>query len=216
MLNKVTIKARLFIIVGLMIALLIGIGGFGLRSLSDFQNRLSLNLDSSKEIVKSIDTARTAQVHFKIQVQEWKNTLLRGFEREDFDKYFAGFTKEETIVQNQLTILKDLMTKQGMNTSEVDDLLKIHLSLGIKYREALKSYDPTKIESYQVVDKLVKGIDRPPTEAMDVIVTNIEEKAVTKFVDLETQSANEYSSVHLISIISLYYIFSCLTSSNYT
>lgn len=48
------------------------------------------------------DDVRQAQINFKIQVQEWKNTLIRGNEKEDFEKYYELFSNQQQNVQKQL------------------------------------------------------------------------------------------------------------------
>jgi methyl-accepting chemotaxis protein len=48
-----------------------------------------------------------AQVHYKKQVQEWKNTLLRGYERDLFDKYFNAFNHEDKLVNDYLHLLSE-------------------------------------------------------------------------------------------------------------
>ena len=43
--------------------------------------------------------ATTMLAEFKTQVQEWKNTLLRGKDPKQLDKYWAAFHKHEAVVQ---------------------------------------------------------------------------------------------------------------------
>ncbi|MBF0565411.1 MAG: hypothetical protein HQK89_09220, partial [Nitrospirae bacterium] len=116
---------------------------------------------------EGVDTARAAQVTFKKQVQEWKDLLLRGSDPEALKKYTNGFAKQEENVQEHLKKLKALMESLGLPSAMVDETLKVHGELGVKYKEALKSYDPNNAESYKIVDKLVKGIDRAPTDSID-------------------------------------------------
>src|SRR5688572_16224365 len=52
----------------------------------DYSN-LSGSLEKASEIADAIDNARGAQVHFKKQVQEWKNILLRGSDTVAFQLY---------------------------------------------------------------------------------------------------------------------------------
>ncbi len=203
MLNNISIRVRLLMMVGFMTILLLAIGGLGLQALNDFQERLSTDLSSAKLLIQSVDDARNSQVHFKRQVQEWKDILLRGHDKENFDKYLTNFTKEEAFVQSELNSLRGLMLKQGLNTAEVDRLLKSHAELGVKYREGLKSFDSGKHDSYRVVDKIVKGIDRPPTESMDNVVKYIQESATTSFAEMEKQSMAKYTAVRTTSITAL-------------
>lgn len=43
---------------------------------------------------QAIDLARNAQVTFEVQIQEWKNLLLRAHQPGAFDKYREAFVKE--------------------------------------------------------------------------------------------------------------------------
>lgn len=120
-------------------------------------------------LARAVDLARSAQVDFKIQVQEWKNILLRGGDRARFTRHLQGFEKAEAETQASLRGLRDLLHEDGIPTASVDEAIRAHRELGAKYREALKSYDRGAIE----VDKLVSGIDRAPTESIDKIVEEV-------------------------------------------
>src|SRR5262245_59961150 len=65
-------------------------------------------------VLAATDLGRQAQVHFKIQVQEWKNVLLRGADPELLKKYRAGFEKEEAAVRKNLTVLRERLTAEGV------------------------------------------------------------------------------------------------------
>ncbi|MWL74540.1 methyl-accepting chemotaxis protein, partial [Escherichia coli] len=122
-------------------------------------------------ITESIDTARNAQVQFKIQVQEWKNTLLRGAQgQEAFDKYKAAFIRESQNTQALLAHLSELLPKIGMDNQQVLATRAIHAGLQQQYLSALNAYRVGDVTSAQEVDKQVTGIDREPTKRIDEVV----------------------------------------------
>ncbi|MBF0467144.1 MAG: HAMP domain-containing protein, partial [Nitrospirae bacterium] len=155
---------------------------------------LKSGLDKTKMFSEAVDTAREAQVTFKKQVQEWKNTLLRGSDSEAFKKHTGGFAKSEESVQESLKKLKTIMENLGLQSSAVDEALRVHGELGIKYKEALKSYDSNNADSYKVVDKLVKGIDRAPTDSIDGIVKFIQDKQAAAISELQNEGKQKYNS----------------------
>jgi methyl-accepting chemotaxis protein len=153
------------------ISLIIGlVGYYGVAQ----TGRLAHNaLRQGEEHSTMLDLARESQVIFKIQVQEWKNILIRGADRAMFEKYSQAFAGEEQRTQETLAKLKKLMEERHYATAIVDQCITSHAELGPKYREALKAFDPANPASYQVVDKVVKGMDRAPTEAIDKLVTEL-------------------------------------------
>lgn len=75
-----------------------------------------------------------------------------------------------------------------MDASSVDKLLNSHKELYDKYNKAIQSYDENNIESYHVVDQLVKGIDRKTTDDMDTLVKQIQGMAKSQTEKMKEQS----------------------------
>jgi methyl-accepting chemotaxis protein len=135
-------------------------------------------------------TAHDLGAVFKQQVQEWKNILLRGNAPKQYDAYLASFEKNEKAVQEELRKLRTTGTQIGFDVNRIDEAVQLHQELGIKYREALKSFDQANAEAGKVVDKLVAGIDRPLTKALAAIIGQVEE-AGRKVADIEARMAQE-------------------------
>ena len=48
-------------------------------------------------VIQDIDKIRHVQVSFVTQVQEWKNTLIRGHKEKDYNKYWSKFNKKHKV-----------------------------------------------------------------------------------------------------------------------
>src|SRR5688572_13821482 len=102
MLANLKIGTRLTLLVGGLGLLMLLVAGLGLRSLGQSHQRLTESLAHAQDITQSVDAARSAQVDFKKQVQEWKNILLRGQDPEQFARYVKSFDTHEAEVQADL------------------------------------------------------------------------------------------------------------------
>jgi diguanylate cyclase (GGDEF)-like protein len=116
---------------------------------------------------------REAQVHFKKQVQEWKNVLLRGHQEQDYIKYLSQFMEEEANTHNKVTLLIDRLPKNSEPAILAHKFISTHKNLGEIYREALFVYFNSQHNRSISTDKAVRGIDRAPTDLLDEIVTKI-------------------------------------------
>jgi methyl-accepting chemotaxis protein-1 (serine sensor receptor) len=157
--------------------LVLGVNGW--RSIAASNSRAAEALARVEALADAADTARSAQVEFKIQVQEWKNILIRGSDPAAFKKYQEGFEKSAAATLAELDKLKAALAAQGAATDKVGAAQAALRELNDRYHAALKSYDGANPDSYKLLDQQVKGMDRAPTKQIDDIVDGIQEYAKT-------------------------------------
>lgn len=104
-----------------------------------------------------------ANLQFKIQVQEWKNVLLRGRQPADMDKYWQQFQAREQQVQELLGQLID--SSDARLKAPLQQLRDSHRQLGQAYAQGRQAFlaaggDPV------AGDQAVKGVDRAASEQL--------------------------------------------------
>lgn len=120
-----------------------------------------------------------ANLQFKVQVQEWKNVLLRGKQPADLSKYWSQFEERQRDVQN---ILGELAGQKGIEAnlkSRIERLRDEHRQLGTAYQKGRDAYvaaggDPS------AGDAAVKGVDRATSEQMSALVAELREQGTAQ------------------------------------
>ncbi len=120
-----------------------------------------------------------ANLQFKVQVQEWKNVLLRGKQPADLAKYWSQFEERQRDVQN---ILGELASQKGIEAnlkSRIERLRDEHRQLGAAYQKGRDAYvaaggDPS------AGDAAVKGVDRATSEQMSALVAELREQGTAQ------------------------------------
>ena len=188
LLTNLKIGVRLGLLGGFFFVALLVVAFGGWRALESGNQRSADAVQRSVAMGQAIDTARSAQVEFKIQVQEWKNTLLRGNDKAQFDKYSLAFVKGGATTRGELQRLNTLLAGLKLSTPLVDEAIQTQKQLVERYMAALKQYDPANPDSAHVVDGLVKGMDREPTKKIDDIVAFIGAQAHKLAADIDTEN----------------------------
>jgi methyl-accepting chemotaxis protein len=201
MFQTMSLSARLRLLAASALFMLLAALGAGLYQLHTLKTNLAASLVSAKTETDGIEAVETAQVAFKTQVQEWKNILIRGNDPKNFDKHLGGFGEDEKKVQASLKSAVELMRKQGIPPADTEALIKAHEELGVKYREALKSFDKSDPAAGKVVDGLVKGLDRATAEGMTKVVTQIETHAQQKAAEDIASAEVAYASARNAFIV---------------
>jgi methyl-accepting chemotaxis protein-1 (serine sensor receptor) len=177
--GKWKIGTRVAVLGGVMSVALLVVGAAAGLALQADQRQFEDCAKKALRFEQAIDQARGAQVAFKVQIQEWKNTLLRGGDPAAFDKYRSGFIREGDLAQARLAALRQGMEALGLGTEDVVQAASALAELKRRYLDALQHFDGSDPDrSARKVDALVKGLDRPPTKQIDAIVEKVMNQAV--------------------------------------
>ena len=135
---------------------------YGIYSLNQSLNTYRTTVQENNDNERAVADMGAA---FKVQVQEWKNTLLRGKDPKQLDKYWGAFAKQERDVAARAKKLHALLP-EGESKTLVDKFAQAHVKMGESYR---KGFDAFKAASFDaaVGDAAVQGMDREPTKLLN-------------------------------------------------
>jgi signal transduction histidine kinase/ActR/RegA family two-component response regulator len=162
-----SIRWKLPVTISLVLVINLAVGYYAAINYKQAIREATLIRDHSSAVVT---TALSAQVHFKKQVQEWKNVLLRGHEAPLYRKYLQQFLDEERNTRAKTEQLIQSLHRDTAAAAIARSFLDAHKELGRKYREALQLFDSEDLLSQFDVDRQVRGIDRRPTDLIDEVV----------------------------------------------
>ena len=182
---------------------LLTVGYQGWSAISFIKSSNAQSMQRSVDLTQAVDTARSAQVEFKIQVQEWKNILVRGHDPAQLEKYSAAFVKSGQATNAELQKLSGMLHKLNLQTTLDDEAIKMHEELGKNYMAALKQFDPANPESYKILDKAVAGMDRAPTKKIDEIVEFIDSQSKKNAAEAmaTAEAANRSATITLLVVL---------------
>jgi methyl-accepting chemotaxis protein len=169
---KLDIRNKLLLICGtgtLLVLLSAGTGFLMLwNSIQVYQQRVVVLHADAEDILRMQGT-------FKKQVQEWKDTLLRGSDPAALEKHWGGFKKMEQSVHEQAESLRSRV-KDPKARDLLDRFAVAHQEMGGKYTKGLEAFKDNKFDS-KSGDLAVKGMDRPPTELLGDAATLMQQIA---------------------------------------
>lgn len=176
MLKNMGVNALLWLLVGLMSLAVVSIGAFGFYSTYKEQVFAVETVDEGEFDIKMLDLVQEAAISLNKELEAWKNILLRGEKSEDYKRYLGIFEKEGAQADSKLKAAKQLMANRaGLDVALVDAVLKKHEEQIAAYREALKSYDPSRpFETAHTVDDSIHGLFDATWEKMDVLNNKID------------------------------------------
>ena len=102
---------------------------------------------------------------FKVQIQEWKNVLLRGKDPAAFDKHWKAFeARERDVTERARALAQDL--GEGELKAQVERFMAAHASMGQRYRASLDAFKASGFDP-AAGDKAVRGMDRDAVKLLE-------------------------------------------------
>ena len=187
-------------IVAIVLVAIVMIALYGIYSLDRTVSRNPSEID---RVIEMADHARVAQVGFKTEIQEWKNTLLRGHDAGDFAAYHDALITRQSEVDADLSALEKDAAQVGFVTDSITAVREAHTELGKAYDTALALFVPDDPLSNRAVDASVRGKDRPINDAFDALVTEVKEFADMRRESLRGEVAGVSERMRLVLYASL-------------
>ncbi|MDO9005957.1 MAG: methyl-accepting chemotaxis protein [Aquabacterium sp.] len=142
-----------------MLVLVLGAALFGIHQLNQALTLYGTVVQDHVAHERAVGRIESA---FKTQVQEWKNTLLRGQQPEQLSKYWSAFQASEREVAQAARTL-DGQLAAGPSKALIQQFIQAHARMGQSYRLAYAKF----IDSGHLApvgDAAVKGMDREPAK----------------------------------------------------
>ncbi|RZA32981.1 MAG: HAMP domain-containing protein [Lysobacteraceae bacterium] len=123
---------------------------------------------------------------FRLQTQEWKNTLLRGKDDEQRAKYWKAFQKTESDVAGEAKTLAAAMP-EGEVRALLLQFSQAHGKMGEDYRRGFEAFTAAGFDA-SAGDAAVKGMDRAPAELLNKAQEAMSRQATATMADAEAVS----------------------------
>ncbi|MDN8617990.1 methyl-accepting chemotaxis protein [Variovorax ginsengisoli] len=151
------------------VALLLTAALFGMfslhRSLDTYETTVQARAADERAVMQMLLT-------FKVQVQEWKNTLLRGKNPAKLAAHWAAFEEKEGAVTSAAKALQAALPS-GESLELVQKFAVAHVAMGSAYRKGLEAFKASGFEP-GAGDAAVAGVDREPTKLLDEVAHRIQ------------------------------------------
>jgi methyl-accepting chemotaxis protein len=145
-----------------------------------------------------IEQISNLNIKFKTQVQEWKNTLLRGHDSDQRDKYWGRFEQHAQEITDEIR----LIAKDG-NDPKLNALLTefsaIYPTMISKYRDGYQLFLTSNYD-HKKADSFVSGIDRQPSKLLSEAVSLVKASVLEKGQILK-QESTEFSYINAVMMI---------------
>ncbi len=173
---------------GLIILLFVVNSAAGLFSLRLASQRYAKDMQTLNQLMETSDNARQAQVHFKNQVQEWKNVLLRGADPGDLAHYATAMRGEAAGMREKLNLAREGMEELRLpEAGLVAPLLAEHDLILKAYEEQLDLWGEDLASQAGDVDHELRGIDRELNVSLDDLVSDLLIRAAALRLELSRE-----------------------------
>lgn len=152
-----SIQSRLIAAVSAGVILFIIISGIAIsllnQSIGDYNQLIAGSVAQERSI-------NSMNFKFKVQVQEWKNVLLRGKDPQKLNQYWAQFEEMHRAIQQEGAQLDQQLS--GESHLKVAAFLQAHQQAFARYQTGLEAFKAADFDP-AAGDLAVAGIDREPS-----------------------------------------------------
>ena len=141
-------------------------------------------------------------VEFKTQVQEWKNSLIRGKDPEQLTKYWGSFNKLAEQIQQHYRQLLSQMDPSHPVYPHLSAFAQSYPAMLSAYQDGFAAFVAAN-HNISVADKSVKGIDREPTQNLNKAVEAVNNKINAMKKDIEENLSQAFIFTYVALLLAV-------------
>ncbi|HRQ45296.1 MAG TPA: methyl-accepting chemotaxis protein [Rhodocyclaceae bacterium] len=163
-----SMRNKLLLITGFGTLLVLAAAGMGLflqwQAIQSFATEVRQLEEDRARLIES-------KVSFWEQQRDWKNTLLRGADHHELEKYWAAFEQHERAVAGTMSALMTNVSDAHVRDA-IRTFMAAHDEMGQRYRKILETYQ----QYFDIIhaDEQAAGLEIGPAEQLEAIVASLE------------------------------------------
>jgi methyl-accepting chemotaxis protein len=208
--NLSTIRGRITLLAAGAVVTLAIVGAFGMFQLHTLSREATHSTERDYTTIRLLKSVAEARHYFQSQVQEWKDTLLRGNDPALYQHHFSAFQKDHAAVDNELKETRELVAQSNLpnlanilTVADVDELVKLHDELHDRYMAAIANYNPSHPAAGQEVDRTIRGVDRSFTAKLNKIGDAVSEYGKKEGEASQAHIADTIGTTYWLTVIAL-------------
>lgn len=214
MFSKLSLKTKLIILTCLIMLGLIGLGISALLQLQKYNTTVDEKLTQIQMQSDLLSAVDSSSLQLRIQIQAWKNIMISGNEKSQYERYLKAFNASTEKVKTHLKSGIALQEKLGQNTEELTYFLAEYDRVLDRYSRALQRFDFNDPATGLKVDGRAAGIVSALGANILVVSEQMDEQFNQLVVSTDEEIARLYSAAlrtfGIILLVAMVFILSVL------
>lgn len=193
------IRNQLLVLVASSLAVVVIAFSWGFTSLNAVIDEYSSTANND---VRYMTQLSSMNLRFKTQVQEWKNTLIRGKDPKQLDKYWNRFLDNSERIEKDYRALLSQMPRDHVAYSNLNDFASAYPPMIEAYKRGYNAYINNGFD-IDAGDKAVSGIDRQPTKLLSEALKKAETQVVAISAEIDGNASNTRNWTVVVTVLAI-------------
>jgi len=182
---RFTIRFQITLLALMSLFFLTMVGILGYQAVFSLASQADKSIARASSTTDLLNSLRSANSAYLVEVKEYKNILMRGNDAERFAKHSDLFEQSYSTLRDSLAETRLAGDAVGFGTADIDKLLDESESLYKKYSDSLKSFNPANPGTGLEIDKRTRGIDESIHIGFDKLADEINQFAIKEGKDAQ-------------------------------
>lgn len=179
-----SLRNKLLAIVGLGTTLVLIVTVYGIYN--SYMNTMTLEHIIDEDLVLKSEV-QLLETKFKVQVQNWKNTLLRGHDEKQLVKYWERVEADQKSIQQLAEKLFYELRDVHQDVeaaARMHEFIQLHQDMLVVYSKGKAAFVDNGLD-HKAGDRITQGIDRKPAKLLAQVAHMLDEESKKLVIEAE-------------------------------